>query len=421
MPVVTFISPPNQSFSNGNQTFKFNVTDEGGIANCSLILDDSINLTDNSINVEINQTFKKVLSAGSHNWSINCTDNVGKKDSTKTRTITVIKSTNFSGKSTDFSQYNSTSIQNISNLILEEPNYGKINFTSSVNLSGGKDIDAHINIFDKSISINSTALPELNKSAIIYFYGVTYTGPGILRDGETCPSAICQEISYSSNTYIVNVTEFSKYTITETYSAPTTEEETTTSYSRGGVPIYYPTESNLQEGYSKILGKNGKLRFNIINETHELKVDNIQNNSATITISSNPITFNLSINETKKIDFDNNGFYDLSVLLKNITGHTYYRKAEVHTKSINEEIQDQSNKIEQDNNKTKDTNLTEKDNNLNEKDNLQKGNNKTKDTIQENIKYDKSIYVIIGVISIAIIITLLILKFKPRKKGKGKK
>jgi hypothetical protein len=411
-PIISLVSPSNNTFSNGNQTFKFNVTDDGGITNCSLILDGSVNSTDESISIDINQTFSKVLSAGSHNWSVNCTDNAGNENSTETRTITIVKSTGFAGNSTDFSQFNSTSIQNIANLILEKPNYGKINFSQSINLSGGKDIDTYVNISDKTISINSTALSELNKSAILSFYGVTYTDPGILKDGTTCPSTICQEVSYSSNTYIANVTGFSTYTITETYSAPVTEEETPTSSGGGGggFQIYYPTELNLQEGYSKVLGKNWKLRFKFGNETHDLKVDEIQNNSTTITISSNPLTFNLSINETKKVDFDNNGFYDISVLLKNITGNTYYRRAEVYIKSINEEIQNQSNTKEQDNNINDEENQQEKE---------------IKETSSEIIKDNKFIiYGIIGLVAILLILLIIRLfksKFKIiKKKSKPK-
>ena len=157
----------------------------------------------------------------------------------------------------------------------------------------------------------------------------------------------------------------------------------------GGYPIYYLSESDLQEGYSKDLGENWKLRFNFENETYELKLNEIQNNSVTIEISSNPITFNLSINKTKKIDLNDNGFYDVSVLLKNITGNPYYHRAEIYIKSINEKIQNQSN-------------ITKEENYLKDKE-------------------DKSNYILTGITLIAIIIISLIFIFKLKKKKFFKK
>jgi lysophospholipase L1-like esterase len=102
--------------------------------------------------------------------------------------------------------------------------------------------------------------------------------------------------------------------------------------------IFYPTESNLVEGYSKSLGENWKLIFNIKNETHQLNIDNIIRDSVIITIKSEPLTFNLSIGETKQVDLDNDGVYDISVLLINITESSSSLKAEIMIKVVDEVI-----------------------------------------------------------------------------------
>jgi hypothetical protein len=230
-------------------------------------------------------------------------------------------------------------------------------------------------------------------------YDTHYTknGTRVLISRYTVGSNGCIQFNYTQG-YSTVIFDMQKYTV-----PPIVEEESTTS-SGGGLPTYTITQSNLQEGYSKILGKSWGLEFKIKNETHGLKIDDIQNNSATITISSNPITFNLSINETKKIDLEDDGFYDVSVLLKNITGNTYYRRAEVFVKSINEE----TSKIQ--------SNIPE-ESNADENSNNQENNKENKDIISEKIKDNKLIvYEIIGIILITIVIIFLILKFKSKKK-----
>ena len=86
--------------------------------------------------------------------------------------------------------------------------------------------------------------------------------------------------------------------------------------------------------------------------------------------------------------------------MKNITGNSYYRRAEIYIKSINEEPLK--------------TNTTQEDNS-DEDSNSQA---ETKNNELEKIKENKLIYGIVGVILIAIVITLLVIKFKPKKKGK---
>lgn len=119
---------------------------------------------------------------------------------------------------------------------------------------------------------------------------------------------------------------------------PTTTETTEESSSGSSYPTYRLTQEQLEKGYEKSLGKNWKMKFNVNNKSHELKVDNVGDKIVTITISNEPQTFDLGVSETKKLDLDSNRFYDLEVFLKSISGFSYWKKADLVVKVIDEKI-----------------------------------------------------------------------------------
>jgi len=127
------------------------------------------------------------------------------------------------GESTDFEKHPYEKLQNMSNVILEDTFYGKIKFNEIINLTDDEDfndnevdIDSNINISLNRIKINSTALPNFNKSATLSLYNIAFTNPRILKDGVVCPSTICTQQSYSNNILVFNVTGFSIYSAEET-------------------------------------------------------------------------------------------------------------------------------------------------------------------------------------------------------------
>ena len=75
------------------------------------------------------------------------------------------------------------------------------------------DIDANLTISQGSISLNSAALPELNRPARLTFYGVPASKHKILKDGATCST--CTDASYdpATKTFSFNVTSFSTFTL----------------------------------------------------------------------------------------------------------------------------------------------------------------------------------------------------------------
>jgi len=238
LPNITLISPANKSGDNdGNVTFVYEVNDNANIINCSLIINGEINQTNTTIqkgtimNFELNNLY-----VGSYNWSIMCNSSVKTKIA-GTRTISIIKTTEFSGNTTNF---NNKDTQNINNLIIDQSTYGSINFSEIVDLSQGANINEYVNISFNRIEINSSALPNLNKSAKLTFRNLTFSNPRLIKDNKICPSSICANVSYSNGTLICDVTEFSAYSSEETPSLL----ETSASSSRSSHRCNYDQDCN---------------------------------------------------------------------------------------------------------------------------------------------------------------------------------
>jgi hypothetical protein len=74
-PDVALITPPNYTQEvNNTVTFSYNVSDTSTIANCSLILNDTVNLTNSSITKNVRLNFTLDMPNGTYEWSVNCTD-----------------------------------------------------------------------------------------------------------------------------------------------------------------------------------------------------------------------------------------------------------------------------------------------------------------------------------------------------------
>ncbi|MEK6876535.1 MAG: hypothetical protein AABX63_03930, partial [Nanoarchaeota archaeon] len=225
-PVVNLIEPLNNSGrSNRNITFLYNVSDDSSVADCSLIVRNKINITDNTIvkNTKISFVLNNTA-VGGYNWSINCTDNLGFNGSSEDRIFFLVSmptkpseaisnETIFNGTTTNLSSVN---ITNITNFVTEVTGFGKINFSDSVDLSQALNLGNFINMTSNKIELDSNTLRELNKSATLYLYGLTFTNPRVVRDGIVCPSSVCTEVSYSGGTFAFNVTHFTTYSSEET-------------------------------------------------------------------------------------------------------------------------------------------------------------------------------------------------------------
>lgn len=168
-------------------------------------------------------------------------------------------------------------------------------------------------------------------------YDVYYTKSAVrtLIARYTVDSSGCIGFNYIYG-YSTVIFDMQKYTTPE----EDVEEELS---SGGGFPHYHPTKADLQKGYLKLMAKDWKIKFKMHNENHELKVNEVKHDSVTITISSEQFTFNLFVNETKKININKDDYYDLSVLLKGIKKS----RADLFIKSINESIFKEDKSVQQ--------------------------------------------------------------------------
>lgn len=155
-PTVTILSPVNTTNSTtGNVVFVYNVTDNDGISNCSLILNNVVNETDDSITMDTNQSFSKTLMGdGDYNWSVNCTDNSGNMNNSEMWEFNVSK----------IGHLEVTLITPDSDTNVEQFEF--FEFTSQVSCVGGScgHVWAYLDPIDSSLdsSINSISSTSLD-------------------------------------------------------------------------------------------------------------------------------------------------------------------------------------------------------------------------------------------------------------------
>lgn len=92
-PNITLISPADlASYTSDSQQiiFQYNVSDNYNIANCSLIINDTINLINFSItNFSLTQVFGQTFSPASYSWQINCSDNATNQENSSQRSFII--------------------------------------------------------------------------------------------------------------------------------------------------------------------------------------------------------------------------------------------------------------------------------------------------------------------------------------------
>lgn len=96
--------------------------------------------------------------------------------------------------------------------------------------------------------------------------------------------------------------------------------------------IFRPSEKNLEGGYSKLLRKSQSVEISVGDEKEIVEVESVS--SEKVIISSNGENYEIKNSSSAKIDFDNDGFYDIEISQKGTSG--VYAKLEF--KLIHEEI-----------------------------------------------------------------------------------
>ncbi|MGM5488699.1 MAG: S8 family peptidase, partial [Nanobdellota archaeon] len=180
-------------------TVVFNYSVEGETDYCELFIDNQFTaMGTGNFTVNWNE-------GGSFSWHIRCYKDTLESRS-KNMNLTVIISS-FSG--TDIGAEN---ISNISNLVITTSE-ATVNFSESVDLSQGGDLDDYIEIGTNRVSIDSRNLQALNKSAQLTISGIQFERPIILRDNEACTD--CTILGHEANKITFSVTHFSAYSVSE--------------------------------------------------------------------------------------------------------------------------------------------------------------------------------------------------------------
>ena len=240
-PTLTILSPENETYLT-NVSLLLNYTTSNSQA-VWYNIDNSANTTLSSTN----GTAYFNTTEGSHVLFLFANNSDGIKNSTNVRfsvnlTLFTINYTEwrgaFKGNSTDFYTSSYEDMQSLSNIILEQNNSGKILFNQAVNLTDDAnfsdrnlDLDSNVNTSFNRIELNASALPNFNKQATLWLYGLSFTNPRILLNGVICSASICTQESYSGGILKFNVSSFSGNSI---YSSEETPAATTATGGGGG-------------------------------------------------------------------------------------------------------------------------------------------------------------------------------------------
>lgn len=209
---VYLVSPKDNSGDYGNNTeFNYKVSSVNDIKECKLLIDDEIILSSNSIllNDNVNTFIVDEVILGKHYWNVICEDVIVNVKTSEKRKIFILEngSYDFHGNISD------VDFEKVLNFSIRSSGFGLISFLVPINLSNSDNISDYVVIRKNFISIDSENIPELNKPAILTFYGLEIENPVILKNGEVCKD--CEVIGYENGELIFKVNSFSNYSATE--------------------------------------------------------------------------------------------------------------------------------------------------------------------------------------------------------------
>lgn len=213
----------------------------------------------------------------------------------------------FDGSTTDFESLNDAELQDIKNLTLEKAGIGKIIFSEKVNLTSDAvnntvEISVNVNVSYNRIYVNTTALGSLEKTAVLYLYGLNFSNPRVLKNGVVCSN--CVILSYS-NILVFSVPEWNLVV----YSAEETpaEQVAPTVGAGGGGGSAEISNFSVDKDLVKVLIKQGETR------REKIKITNRGNRQASFKVELKGIEkfvalsedeFSLKPGETRIINLD---------------------------------------------------------------------------------------------------------------------
>lgn len=223
-PNITIYNPGNYTYHKALVDMAVLVNDSAGVSNVYYNLNNGQNITLALDNSGFNNS-EITAEPGSNILTIFANDTLNNRaDTAITFSVnhTILYTVNWSKfeypGSTNLSELNATQLEQIPNLTLVIPSFGKIRFNKEINLTnhllvfGPTDLNGKNTVLTSNfIFINSTVFPNFNTTATLTLSNLTFINPEILRDSVACPTAICQKISYEKNELVFSVSHFSSY------------------------------------------------------------------------------------------------------------------------------------------------------------------------------------------------------------------
>jgi len=261
----------------------------------------------------------------------------------------------------------------------------ELNFTKASNIAATDYYNITLDtsgftdgVFNITVWANDTQLNNLNNSEKIEITidntapsSVTLSSSSTAKDSLTLGITIVDATSGINNTCTVDRTGASisgtgasqtltetglscgtsyAYIVTCTDRAGNSKASTSTSFSTNNCPssgsvtggsttftwsnTYTTTDEQVEEGYTKKLNKNERVKVRVNNANHYVGIKELTATSATIEISSNPVEVKLDVGEDAKVDVNEDGYYDIYVKLNSIANN----KADIIIQKVYEEI-----------------------------------------------------------------------------------
>ena len=150
------------------------------------------------------------------------------------------------------------------------------------------------------------------------------------------------ELIVGSNAITVIAYDNAGNSITDT-SVSVTRTAVTTPSSSGGGSVTYTSVS--EQGTSITLRKGFIKTFTLTGKYHTIKGVEIGADYATFIVASTPVTVTLNLLESKKLDLDNDGYYDLHITLDEIKSSIAYMTLKHINESITAEAGEQPEEV----------------------------------------------------------------------------
>ncbi len=263
----------------------------------------------------------------------NETQNISGTTNTTTFTYNFTSEGNYSWNCVSEDSSNN-SISSISNYSISydsiAPTVSLVSPTSGYSATGTQSIAFQYNVSDNS-SITSCSL-FLNGNSVSTESSITLNSQ----------NEISYSVSPGSYSWIIscedsagnegNSSPYSLTINTVTSSSSSSGGGSSSSGGGGGSSEIILSETQIIEGYTKDLFKNSEVSFPVNGESQKIIIKNISNNSVSLSVSNNIL--DLKLNEIRKLDLNNDNYYDLEIWVLNLTS----TKAEIRIKEIYEAI-----------------------------------------------------------------------------------